>query len=737
MSMEFRGFRARREGRLVLDDGPVELGEVWFDGADNAQPDRPAANGQAGLAARFRAARGAAAAPAAAPPPTPDGEIDTSHNPHTRSRPIAGLFTQPLSLAGMVLAVVWIFLVRDYWVFLATSGMVIGVLALGLMVLVGWVREVTLASGAVFGTSLYIGSYMYREGDYGFGFPLLVAVGVSILVGASMMLAVSFASVRFSGVYTMVFTLGVQIMVERVIYTRYHLVGGGDVALSNPRPSFFGYTFEGDDRMFYLFLLVCIAFVLALLQRLRFSPYGRAMMLVGADQAAAAAVGVNPYKAKALGFGICGALAGFSGILAAMLYVSAPSTFNYTATTSLLWLSIAILGGFDSMVAVLGVACLFQGVPFLLERFHVNYQMLAGLSLFIGVMAGARGIGGTLKDLKRRIRYGPAARRVAARTTFSAASVSVLERGDGLTDLHAIGPRGAVREQALETLMEWFPPRRTDPIALRADDVWLSFGGVNALRGASLTVPTGTFTGLIGPNGAGKTTLFDVLSGLQRADRGTVRIFEEDVTRNHSWTRAGVGLTRTFQTTRVMKDLPLSDNLLAGAGLRIDSNLGQFLAGSRRAWREVREAEEAAWAIAQLLDISRYWDERVGQLEFSARRRSELGRALLSGPQILLLDEPTSGLDPASSGALISLVRQLQQELGLTVLLVEHYVKAVLEGCDYVYVLAQGEILAHGEPAAVAANPDVQERYLGTSTNASAVPWRERAGALPKIESRV
>jgi ABC-type branched-subunit amino acid transport system ATPase component len=128
----------------------------------------------------------------------------------------------------------------------------------------------------------------------------------------------------------------------------------------------------------------------------------------------------------------------------------------------------------------------------------------------------------------------------------------------------------------------------------------------------------------------------------------------------------------------------------------------------------MREAEEAAWAAARLLDVDRYWDERVGTLEFSARRRIEIARALVAGPRLLLLDEPAAGLDPASSSSMFSLIRRLHTDLGLTVLIVEHYVKAVLDSCDLVYVLAEGSVLASGTPAEIAANTAVQERYLGT-----------------------
>jgi ABC-type branched-subunit amino acid transport system ATPase component/ABC-type branched-subunit amino acid transport system permease subunit len=650
-------------------------------------------------------------------------------NPYSRSRPLLSLLRQPLNSIGVVVAVGWFFFAPDYRVFTVTTGLIIGVLALGVMVMVGGARALTLAAAGVSATSLYLGSWVYRPGPNGWGHPLLIAIGVSVAVGVLMMLAVAVFSVRLSGVYVMVFTLGVQILVERIVFTQYRLTGG-DQGLVTPSPKIFGYEVSShDDRAFYLFVLSMVALVLAFLQRLRMSPYGRAIMLVGADQQAAVAVGVQPLKIKALAFAVCGGLGGLAGILAATLYGSTPGTVNYTATTSLLWLSIAILGGFDSMVGVLAVAVAFQYIPFQLEKLHINYQLLAGISLLAGVLCGSRGLGGRVQDLYRRLRFGPAAQRRSRRPSSFTAAAAVLARSDGLTELREIGPSDDVRQQSLETLESWFPPRRTDPVALAVEDIHLSFGGVHALRGASLEVPTGSFTGLIGPNGAGKTTLFDVVSGLSRPDRGTVCIFGSDVTRDQPWQRAALGMTRTFQTTRIVKELSVADNLLAGAGLRIGGNLAQFVAGMPAQWQQVREAEEAAWAIACLLDIERYWDERVGELEFSARRRTELGRALLSGPQVLLLDEPTSGLDPASSGALIGLVRRLQADLGLTVLLVEHYVKAVLESCDEVYVLAEGQILAHGAPGIVAADVQVQERYLGAGRGAATVSWRERMHA--------
>jgi ABC-type branched-subunit amino acid transport system ATPase component len=269
------------------------------------------------------------------------------------------------------------------------------------------------------------------------------------------------------------------------------------------------------------------------------------------------------------------------------------------------------------------------------------------------------------------------------------------------------------RQKALEVFETYLPPRPEGGIALAAHDISINFGGVQALRNVSITVPTGQLVGLIGPNGAGKSTLFDVVNGLKRPTTGRVELFGADVTGRRAWDRAKLGMSRTFQANRINLDLPVSDNLLSGAHTMIKGSLVGVLAGVPRSWADMRRAEEAAWAVAELLDIDRHWDELAGALSFGNRRRVEIGRTLLAGPRLLLLDEPAAGLDPAAAGILFSLVKRLHQDLGLTVLLVEHYVRAVLENCDLVYVLSQGELVAVGTPDEVSNHPDVRSQYLG------------------------
>jgi len=266
---------------------------------------------------------------------------------------------------------------------------------------------------------------------------------------------------------------------------------------------------------------------------------------------------------------------------------------------------------------------------------------------------------------------------------------------------------------ALETLEAYLPPPPDAGDALSATHVSLAFGGLQALNDVSITVPARHLVGLIGPNGAGKSTLFDVVNGLRLPDAGAVQLFGRDITGTNSWDRAKLGLSRTFQSNRVSLELSVLDNLLAGAHHMIPGGFVGTILGLGRARAGERRAHQVAEAVAELLDLSESATEPVGSLDFGSQRRVEIGRSLMSAPRILLLDEPAAGLDSVEAAHLFALIRRLEADLGLTVLLVEHYVKAVLENCDLVYVLNEGRLIASGSPQEIAAHPEVRAAYLG------------------------
>ena len=276
-------------------------------------------------------------------------------------------------------------------------------------------------------------------------------------------------------------------------------------------------------------------------------------------------------------------------------------------------------------------------------------------------------------------------------------------------------------------------PTGTDVLTI--EGVAVRFGGVAALSDANLRVREGTVTGLIGPNGAGKTTLFNVISGLQAPDRGSVHLYGTDITHMKPHRRARLGLARTFQRLELFGTLSAGENVQVG----LESSVKWWQ------WRHVRrsfpwvkrgvatvggvpEGEPTgpgSIAVAtsdRLLDgvgLAGLGAEQASAMPTGLARMVELARALAMAPKVLLLDEPGSGLDDAESQALGELLTTLARG-GMGVLLVEHDMDLVMRICDYIYVLDFGDVIAAGTPEEIRKDPMVQAAYLGTVTQTEA-----------------
>jgi branched-chain amino acid transport system ATP-binding protein len=233
---------------------------------------------------------------------------------------------------------------------------------------------------------------------------------------------------------------------------------------------------------------------------------------------------------------------------------------------------------------------------------------------------------------------------------------------------------------------------------LRVDSVTKYFRGLTAVRQVSFEVPTGSIVALIGPNGAGKTTTFNVINGIMRPEEGRVELDGHDITglRPDQVCHAGVG--RTFQIAKPLAGLSVLDNVVVG-GLRITN--------------KVAEARIAAAEILDLLDLADKRDTAAGSLTLPERKRLEVARALATGPKLLLLDEVMAGLRPNETDALVETFRQLNRSLGLTILLIEHVMRAVMALSEHVVVLNHGVLISSGTPEEVVRNPEVLECYLG------------------------
>jgi ABC-type branched-subunit amino acid transport system ATPase component/ABC-type branched-subunit amino acid transport system permease subunit len=615
------------------------------------------------------------------------------------------------------------------------------VVAASLVMLTGWVGQISLAQAALVG----IGAYATGFATTSLGLPFPVNIPVAAAVGGGVATLLGLVAVRVRGLYLAVATLLFSWAASEFLFRQQWLLDRGTIEkkIIGGEGSVVRFDFADSNIAFFFAAWGTAIAVLYALANLRDSKTGRAFFAVRGSEIAAASLGMDVFRYKVLAFGLSGALAGLAGnlIMNEGLVVS-PDTFTFEK--SLFFLAVAVVGGITSLGGAVAAAFVFAmiGEVFFRVQFLGDYLQLAStglLALTFRLYPG--GIAALAQAAERRA---PAIRRLfgPVHELLDRSSDDPPQRGmrpEPLLDLLHVGEAPHADElheaepaavEATSTngngngkghfdasklgLLSRKPTGPRDELRplIEADGITVRFGGLTAVSDASLSVREGEIVGLIGPNGAGKTTLFNSIAGFNTPTEGRIRLYGHDVTDLPVYRRAQLGMARTFQIIQLFPELTVFDNLLAATHLQIETGFVQHMTVTGHALHAEATARQRVAKVIELLDLQEVAYRPVAGLPFGILRMVEVARALVTGSRVIMLDEPASGLDNAETDRLTEMLRFVR-DLGATLLLIEHDVRMVTSVSDYMYVLERGQIIAQGVPAAIQNDPAVIAAYLG------------------------
>ncbi|MCM3409523.1 ABC transporter ATP-binding protein [Metabacillus litoralis] len=253
-------------------------------------------------------------------------------------------------------------------------------------------------------------------------------------------------------------------------------------------------------------------------------------------------------------------------------------------------------------------------------------------------------------------------------------------------------------------------------LILEATNLVKKYKGLTAVDSYSVNIEEGEIRGLIGPNGAGKTTTFNLLTSMVPITEGNIRFLDKDITNKRPDQIAMLGISRTFQNIRLFKELTVLENVMIAAQIKKKYSFFESLMSLPKFIKEEKEIKKQAENLLEKVGLIDLLDYKAKNLSYGNQRKLEIARALAVEPKLLLLDEPAAGMNPNETIELSTMIRELKKELNLSILLIEHDVRFVMELCDKIQVLNYGKLIAEGTPKEIRENPEVIRAYLGRST---------------------
>ncbi len=562
---------------------------------------------------------------------------------------------------------------NPYWI--NALAMVLIMLSLGLLVRTAGIVSLCTAAFAA------IGAVSFSQLHVGAGLPWIAAVLIAGLIAVPVGALVAIPSIRLSGLFLALATLGLGLLIERVFYRRSYMFTVLAEGRKMPRPGW-----ADSNRAYYWLMLGFVLVAVLVIAAINRGRLGRILAGMGDSPRAVSTLGLSTNVTRVIVFCIGAYIAAIAGALQGGItsVASAESAF-YSSFNSIVLVAILALAPFRVPWYAI-FAGVTQVIPGYIEGKntpHVLTVIFGFFAIVVALEGGPRGMPPKLQHFFES-KFGKA--------------------GSKAHDLDAVTSDTDLRRPAPAVV-------GTGIAGLVVDDLTVRFGGLVAVGNLSMQAPMGRITGLIGPNGAGKTTSFNSCSGLNKPTTGSVSLHGHDISNQSPAARARHGLGRSFQIMELCESLTVADNVALGressqAGAKI---LSQIAAPPH----EIRMRDAATREALELCGIAHLSGEQAGALSTGQRRLVELARCLAGPFDVLLLDEPSSGLDADETQRFGEVLRNVVAERGCGILLVEHDMALVMDVCEYIYVLDFGRLIFEGTHDEVATSSIVQAAYLG------------------------
>ena len=558
-----------------------------------------------------------------------------------------------LALGAVVVAVLPLLFTTRYSTNLLILGSAMGIGTLGLVVVLGYAGQISLAQAAFYGIGAYAVALGTTHGGINWWIALVLGLAAAAVAGG----VLGTTTLKLGGHYLAMVTICFQVSFT-LVATNWITFTGGPDGISNIKRPPFVIPLNSAQRYAW-FALTALFLVAGVVWWLRDTALGRAMRAIRENELAAEALGINTPRVKVIAFTLSAVLGALGGAIYASGYrYISPDSFNFDH--AVLFLAMVLVGGTESFLGAILGAGLLTFLPEWLRDLKRIYLVIYGGVIILVIVFMPDGLWGYVKLLGRRFRR---------KRVLPAAGRNL-----------QVGNRGAQGEEIL-----------------RVDSLVKRFGGLVAVDKVDLVVRRGEVHALIGPNGSGKTTYINLLSGLYVPTAGRIRFLGQDVAGLRPSRIACSGMARSFQNLRLFRELTVWENVLVGA---------------KRAGGNETETKDRAMAAIEFVGLADKAYETCKNLPYGHQKFVELARAIAGEPELLLLDEPGAGLNQTEKLELIRLLRRLN-EMGLTIVIVEHDMSLVSRVASTATVLNFGKKIAEGTVDEVLRHPAVVEAYLG------------------------